>query len=76
MTALVLLVLSLAQPAPTQSDLSGAWALTVVDFGVPRTMRMVLKHDGATLTGTVGMQALEGSVTGNTIPPALYERPG
>lgn len=67
MTTLLLLVLSLVQPAPRPTDLSGTWALTVVDFGVPNTRRMVLKHDGATLSGTVGTQALEGSVTGSTI---------
>jgi acetamidase/formamidase len=67
MTTLLLLVLSLVQPAQPSTDLSGTWAMTVVDFGVPNTRRMVLKHDGATLSGTLATQALEGSVTGSAI---------
>jgi acetamidase/formamidase len=61
--ALALLSLSLqAQP-----DLSGTWAATVVDFGVPNTMRLVLKQDRDKLTGTLGNQPLEGSVAGADI---------
>ena len=67
MATLLLLFLSLGQPSPPQTDLSGAWAVTVVDFGRPNTTRMVLKHDGGTLTGTFGTQPLEGSVSGNSI---------
>src|SRR5688500_7052926 len=56
----VLLSLSLqAQPA-----ISGAWAITIVDFGLPNTTRLVLKQDGDKLTGTLGNQALEGSLAG------------
>ena len=59
----LLLSLSLqAQPA-----ISGAWAVTVVDFGLPNTTRLVLKQDGDKLTGTLGNQALEGSLTGADI---------
>jgi amidase len=62
MPLLVSLVLSLALQA--QPDISGAWAVTVVDFGLPNTMRLVLKQDGSTLTGTLGNQALEGAFAG------------
>jgi amidase len=59
----VLLSMSLqAQPAT-----SGAWAMTVVDFGLPNTTRLVLKQDGDKLTGTLGNQALEGSLAGADI---------
>ena len=74
MATLLLLLLSLGQPAPAQTDLSGAWAVTVVDFGRPTTSRMVLKHDGTTLTGTYGTQPLEGSVSGNSISFKLGNR--
>jgi amidase len=67
MATLLLLLLSLGQPALPQTDLSGAWAVTVVDFGRPNTSRMVLKHDGGTLTGTLGTQPLEGTVSGSSI---------
>ena len=74
MATLLLLLLSLGQPAPAQTDLSGAWAVTVVDFGRPNTSRMVLKHDGTTLTGTYGTQPLEGTVSGNAISFKLGNR--
>ena len=74
MATLLLLLLSLGQASPPQTDLSGAWAVTVVDFGRPNTSRMVLKHDGGTLTGTFGTQPLEGSVSGNTISFKLGNR--
>jgi amidase len=67
MATLLLLVLSLGQSVLPQTDLSGAWAVTVVDFGRPNTSRMVLKHDRGTLTGTLGTQPLEGSVSGSSI---------
>jgi hypothetical protein len=62
MPLLVTLVLSLMLQA--KPDISGAWAITVVDFGLPNTMRLVLKQDGNTLTGTLGNQALEGTLAG------------
>jgi amidase len=62
MPLLVSLFLSLASQA--QPDISGAWAITVVDFGLPNTMRLVLKQDGNKLTGTLGNQALEGTLAG------------
>ena len=74
MATLLLLLLSLGQPAPPQTDLSGAWAVTSVDFGRPNTSRMVLKHDGGKLTGTFGTQPLEGSVNGNSISFKLGNR--
>ena len=74
MATLLLLLLALGQPAPPQTDLSGAWAVTVVDFGRPSTTRMVLKHEGGTLTGTYGTQPLEGSVSGNSISFKLGNR--
>jgi len=67
MATLLLLLLSLGQPALPQTDLSGPWAITVVDFGRPNTSRLVLKHDGGTLTGTLGTQPLEGIVSGSSI---------
>ena len=63
MKLLLFIVLSLSSPA--QTDLSGAWSVTVVDFGTPNTTRMILKQAGQTLTGTIGNnQPLEGSVSG------------
>ena len=50
-----------------QTDLSGAWALTVIDFGRPNTTRMVLEQHGEALTGKVGTQSLEGTVSGGAI---------
>jgi hypothetical protein len=38
--------------------------MTVVDFGLPNATRLVLKQDGDKLTGTVGNQALEGTLAG------------
>ena len=67
MATLLLLLLSLGQPALPQADLSGTWAITVVDFGRPNTSRLVLKHDSGTLTGTLGTQPLEGIVSGSSI---------
>lgn len=67
MATLLLLVLSLVRPVPQQTDLSGAWVVTTLDFGQPRVTRMVLKQAGATLTGTLGAQPLEGSVSGNQV---------
>lgn len=63
----LLLALLAAAPTQSQTDLSGAWAITVVDFGRPNTMRMVLKQEGEKLTGTVGNQPLDGTVTGTQI---------
>lgn len=63
--ALALLLAAIS--AQAQTDLSGAWAITVVDFGRPDTMRMVLKQDGEQLTGTVGNQPLEGTVAADGI---------
>ena len=65
MPLLVSLVLLLSLQA--QSDISGAWAITVVDFGLPNTMRLTLKQDGDKLTGTLGNQPLEGTLAGATI---------
>ena len=62
MPLFVSLFLSLALQAPP--DISGAWAITVVEFGLPNTMRLVLKQDGNTLTGTLGNQTLEGTLAG------------
>jgi len=66
---LLLLVLLAFASASTQAqtDLTGAWAITVVDFGRPITARMTLKQAGDTLTGTVGNQALEGTFAGTEI---------
>jgi amidase len=66
---LLLLVLLAFASASTQgqTDLTGAWAITVVDFGRPITARMTLKQAGDTLTGTVGSQALEGTFAGTEI---------
>jgi amidase len=66
MPTFLLLLLTLGGFAP-QTDLSGPWATTVVDFGRPVTTRMVLKQDGGTLSGTVGNQPLEGTVSGSAI---------
>ena len=63
----LLVSLFLGSLTPQSGDLSGAWAITVVDFGRPNTTRMVLKQDGQTLTGTLGTQALEGTVSAGEI---------
>ena len=59
-----LLSLLLSMSVQTQPNVSGSWAMTVVDFGVPNTMRLVLKQDGDKLTGTLSNQTLEGTVAG------------
>ena len=65
MPLVVAVTLALLSPSfQGQPDISGAWAVTVVDFGVPNTMRLVLKQDRDKLTGTLGNQALEGNVAG------------
>ena len=61
-----LLSVVLAVVSAAQADLSGAWAI-VVDFGRPNTARLVLKQSGDTLSGTIGNQPLEGTVTGPEI---------
>jgi len=66
MLTFLLVILALGGFAP-QADLSGAWAITVTDFGRPNTMRMVLKQNGEALTGTVGTQSLEGTVSSGAI---------
>jgi hypothetical protein len=65
MPLLVWLLLSLSLQA--QSDISGTWAMTVVDFGLPNTTRLILKQDGDKLTGTLGNQPLEGRLAGAEI---------
>jgi acetamidase/formamidase len=65
--SILVLVLALAAFAQPPADLSGSWALTVVDLGIPATSRMVLEQSGETLTGTVGTQALEGTAKGGSI---------
>jgi acetamidase/formamidase len=67
MPTFLLLLLTLGGLAPPQADLSGRWAITVVDFGRPNTTRMVLKQDGDTLSGTIGNQTIDGTVSGGTI---------
>ena len=67
MTTFLLLAFVLGVFAPLQTDLSGAWAVTVVDFGRPNTTRMVLKQDGEKITGTLGNQSLEGSVSAGAL---------
>src|SRR5918999_3596666 len=69
-----LLSLVLAVFSPPQTDLSGAWAITVVDFGRPNTTRMSLKQAGDTLTGTIGSQPLEGTFTGSEISFKVGDR--
>jgi len=59
-----LLSLLLSMSVQAQPNVSGSWAMTVVDFGVPNTMRLVLKQDGDKLTGTLNNQALEGTLAG------------
>jgi acetamidase/formamidase len=59
---IVALLLSVSLQA--QPDVSGAWAMTIVDFGLPNTTRLVLKQEGDKVTGTLGNQALEGTVSG------------
>ena len=59
-----------------QADLSGAWAITVIDFGRPNTTRMVLKQNGEILTGTLGTQSLEGTVSGGVISFKVGNRTG
>lgn len=63
--ALVLFVVAVLGQA--QADLSGAWAITVTEFGRPNTTRMMLAQDRGKLTGTVGNQALEGTASGSQI---------
>jgi amidase len=67
MPTFLLLLLTLGGLPAQQTDLSGRWAITVVDFGRPNTTRLVLKQDGDTLSGTIGSQAIEGKVSGGTI---------
>jgi amidase len=74
MVALLLLALALGQPALPPTDLSGVWAVTTVDFGASNTTRMVLAQQGATLTGTLATQALEGTVQGSAIAFKVGER--
>ena len=59
-----LLSLLLSMSVQAQPNVSGSWAMTVVDFGLPNTMRLVLKQDGDKLTGTLGSQTLEGTLGG------------
>ena len=63
----LLLFAVLALSSPAQMEVSGAWAITVVDFGTPNTTRMALKQAGETLSGTIGGQPLEGTFTGAEI---------
>jgi amidase len=71
-----LLSLVLAVFLPAQTDLSGAWAITIVDFGRPNTTRMSLKQAGDTLSGTIGNQPLEGTFTGSEISFKVASRTG
>jgi amidase len=69
MRLFVVLLLSvlLSVSSDAQPNISGAWAITVVDFGLPITSRLVLKQDGDKVTGTLGNQALEGTLSGADI---------
>jgi hypothetical protein len=70
--SLLLVSLVLGIFTPQAGDLSGAWAVTVIDFGRPNTTRMVLKQDGEKLTGhysspVLGERDFTGTVKGNAI---------
>jgi acetamidase/formamidase len=53
--------------SPVQTDLTGAWAITLVDFGAQNTTRMTLNQAGEQLSGTLGTQTLEGTVSGTQV---------
>ena len=67
-----LLSLLLSISVQAQPNVSGSWAMTVVEFGVPNTMRLVLKQDGDKLTGDYvsaqyGKFPLKGTVKGSEV---------
>jgi amidase len=57
----------LAAAAQPQTDLSGSWAITVMQFGRPSTARMTLVQTGDRLSGTAAGQTIDGTVTGREI---------
>jgi amidase len=57
--------------APTlllaQSPPAGDWVLTEDVYGNPLHQKLMLKVDGATVSGTLGRRAIDGTVSGNRI---------
>jgi acetamidase/formamidase len=68
------MILLLTVSAFAQADVSGEWAISVIEFGKPNTTRLVLKQEGEKLTGTIGGQTFEGSATGGEISFKLGRR--
>ena len=56
-----------AAVAFAQGDVSGEWALTVLEFGRPMVMRLSLNVEGGKLTGKAGFRPVEGTVDGSNI---------
>jgi amidase len=56
-----------AAVAFAQADVSGEWALTVLEFERPMVMRLSLNVEGGKLTGKAGFRPVEGTVDGSNI---------
>jgi amidase len=50
-----------------QNPLAGDWLLTEDVYGNPLHQKLTLKVDGATVSGTLGRRAIDGTVSGNRI---------
>src|SRR5881227_2138102 len=48
-------------------SLTGRWVLTQDFFGTPRNLPLQLEQNGTNLTGSLGGDKLEGTVSGSTI---------
>ena len=64
----VLAVLGGASGGSAQEDVSGSWAMELIDpLGGVNKLALVLEQDGGTLMGQAGGRPLEGTVEGNVI---------
>jgi acetamidase/formamidase len=62
------LIMCLASTAlAAQTTIGGDWLLTEDIFGNPLHQRLTLKVDGTALSGSLGRQQVDGTVSGNTI---------
>ncbi len=60
-------ILLAQQNVRAQNDVTGDWLVTTDIYGNPLHQKLILKMDGTKLTGSLGGDKLEGTITGSSI---------